>query len=522
MEELSADISAMHRDAFTVVRWLAFTLANDRVYGAGHKIAQQSARDATQALLAYLELHGDLTFTVSPEGDFQIGGRSAGKPIPSTIALAKRLTELQAQDLSFHKGLTETEVREFIGLLENWRKESNGGFSTLLKAAGITNIHAASFTFQRVSENEVVVGRESQSTDGLDEEAARYIKGMLGDGETMKPAKADALLAVNLDKDEILRELADLVEQFRGSDTAAPAQMMHQVLERLQRVIDALLSVPVHRTQKGRRALRRLIRLVGEDMAARLKELEASGGDLKALYARVKELAEEMAVDGLVAQYLKLRTDMADKEDRLRRQIERARRRGERREEIENRLGEVGLPKEVLKTLIAADDGATPENGDEETDAAQTSGEALAGLMRRLRGEAPAKTARQGLVREIADEMGSVLRKTGERAEGHLAAIERIAREPADRAEGPSRRELLRLMAELGQELRQPLAVITGAVDMLLGGYVGEVSEEQTAILEMAAESAAALDKMVERMVKVAGMPETLHPDAEILAQVRG
>ncbi len=147
----------------------------------------------------------------------------------------------------------------------------------------------------------------------------------------------------------------------------------------------------------------------------------------------------------------------------------------------------------------------------------------LAELLKQLHETAPGDGALPRLVENILVEMNKALKQTAIRAEAQMETLKRIVMIPAGRPDNPdlSCRELLMLMAELGQDLRQPLTVITGSVDILIGQYFGPISEEQRPFLDMASESSRKLDELINQMTRIAGVPISLNPDENVLARIK-
>ena len=88
MSEQPSVSAAQLKDAYAVVRGFAFALANGRVYGLAHKVAQQSAADAGRALKAFHERHGDLTLSIVGT-EFQSAGATLGPTLSTITALAR-------------------------------------------------------------------------------------------------------------------------------------------------------------------------------------------------------------------------------------------------------------------------------------------------------------------------------------------------------------------------------------------------------------------------------------------------
>ena len=541
-------------DAYTVVRWLAFVLANGRVYGLAHKITQQSILDAAQALALFHRRHGDFELAVVDD-DFQVEGVSVGPPIASTIALARCLAGLNAPGLCFQEGITAEDLAAFARMLflkEEQVRQANG-LSGLLSASGLTRIRAVGFSYQRVTEHETVVEEDETPATGLSAASVAAIRRFLDSGAAAaSPVDAESLRQVDLGDDKTVGELARLVAPPETPVPLSPEALAQQTIERLQRMSDDLLEAPSNQTVKGRRNLRKLITSVEADVTERLQHLGADIQAVEMLASRVKELIEGLAVDGLVAQYMKLRGELAAKEGKLKRHLRRAGQRGGSEKEIKSRLVSMGLPASILEDLAASAAGGTPDGGADGAGTGTRSGGAADGagtgtgstasggqvpaapeapapetpltdLLRQLQSTAPGDGALPRLVDNILSEMNKTLQQTALRAEAQMETLKRIVMIPAGRPDNAdlSRRQLLILMAELGQELRQPLTVVTGAIDMLLGRFFGPISDEQKPILGMASESNRRLDELISRMIRIAGMPTSLTPDADILARIK-
>ena len=541
-------------DAYTVVRWLAFVLANGRVYGLAHKITQQSILDAAQALALFHRRHGDFELAVVDD-DFQVEGVSVGPPIASTIALARCLAGLNAPCLCFQEGISAEDLNAFARMLflkEEQVLQANG-LAGLLSASGLTRIRAVGFSYQRVTEHETVVEEDETPATGLSAASVAAIRRFLDSGAAAaSPVDAESLRQVDLGDDKTVGELARLVAPPETPVPLSPEALAQQTIERLQRMSDDLLEAPSNQTVKGRRNLRKLITSVEADVTERLQHLGADIQAVEMLASRVKELIEGLAVDGLVAQYMKLRGELAAKEGKLKRHLRRAGQRGGSEKEIKSRLVSMGLPASILEDLAASAAGGTPDGGADGAGTGTRSGGAADGagtgtgstasggqvpaapeapapetpltdLLRQLQSTAPGDGALPRLVDNILSEMNKTLQQTALRAEAQMETLKRIVMIPAGRPDNAdlSRRQLLILMAELGQELRQPLTVVTGAIDMLLGRFFGPISDEQKPILGMASESNRRLDELISRMIRIAGMPTSLTPDADILARIK-
>ncbi len=80
-----------------------------------------------------------------------------------------------------------------------------------------------------------------------------------------------------------------------------------------------------------------------------------------------------------------------------------------------------------------------------------------------------------------------------------------------------SRDELLSSLAEINQELTQPLTAASAVVDLLENGHLGDVSMAQKDALGVASRGMVRLGKLISYLSTISGAPEALEPDRTIL-----
>ena len=85
-----------------------------------------------------------------------------------------------------------------------------------------------------------------------------------------------------------------------------------------------------------------------------------------------------------------------------------------------------------------------------------------------------------------------------------------------------SRESILAMLAEIGQEICQPLAVIKCSLDMILSKALGEISAMQKEMLDLAVESGSRVEMLANKLIEISGMPKGTKPDTEILDDVYG
>ena len=76
-----------------------------------------------------------------------------------------------------------------------------------------------------------------------------------------------------------------------------------------------------------------------------------------------------------------------------------------------------------------------------------------------------------------------------------------------------NRKELLFSISEVAQELMQPLTAMNAALEMLSGGYVGDVTPEQQKILLLAYNSGDHLRHLMDELISIVGFPTSTGTD---------
>ena len=80
-----------------------------------------------------------------------------------------------------------------------------------------------------------------------------------------------------------------------------------------------------------------------------------------------------------------------------------------------------------------------------------------------------------------------------------------------------TRKELLEHYAEINQEMLQPVTVSSGALDLLLSGKSGPMSESQKELIKLAFEGMGRVNQLIAYTNRISGLPASLQPDAEVI-----
>jgi hypothetical protein len=106
-----------------------------------------------------------------------------------------------------------------------------------------------------------------------------------------------------------------------------------------------------------------------------------------------------------------------------------------------------------------------------------------------------------------------------ERVDADRETVATLEEDARARGVGPnlSRDELLASLAEINQELAQPLSAASAVIELLGSGKLGDVTDAQRDVLAVAFDGTTRLGQLVEYLNKISGLPENFSPDHEIL-----
>ncbi len=104
---------------------------------------------------------------------------------------------------------------------------------------------------------------------------------------------------------------------------------------------------------------------------------------------------------------------------------------------------------------------------------------------------------------------------------GTVAELEQRARDSGMGLQ-LSREELLGSLAEINQELVQPLTTSSAMLQMLAGGRMGELNAGQQEVLKTVTEGMDRLEKLIAYLQRISGFPMELSPDQVILSEAYG
>ena len=462
------------------------------------------------------------------------------------------LTSLEATNITLHQGVTNEEVATLIKILTRQPAvvAEAGGVGPSLKEAGVEHIESKVVIYREISQEEVVVAKDKLTKLGPTEKAREDVERILDYLKSDVPALEHEHLQSVHDLAADSEKMADLLlraaksKQDSAAGESTGEDLGKLVVGSLQRTYEGLSKDPAFQTQKGRKTLSRTLSMLKDEMLKSMQGTDDFDDEHVAAVAHAAEkMEQEIKMDSLAAEYAKKRKAIEESEQRLLSFIRATGLDQVDEAALRQKLAEVGLNQAVWQGLvdkqIAAGDRADEPNEDAE---ARAMGH-LAILLDHLEqgiselgaggtkaddeAALPAETLTEVLSevdREVQGIMAGTQQKIHDLVESVHADEEatKIAEEAAKRTgQGPkmSRSRMLEVLAEIVQELCQPLAVINCSLDMLSKGP-GSEQEPHNSLMELALQSSARIQTLIDNLQEISGVPDTMSPDAGIITSL--
>ncbi len=507
-------------DIHKFAQQFALVFSHSSVYGANHKVTTGSIKSSYQLLSNALEQ--DTSVSISVVDDvLNINQSPIRTTTPAIKALIERLTLLGIASFSLQRGLTADSYHSVIELLHASAAEMKeaGGFGAVVKALGIPNVEAKRVFFQQVTEDDIVVSKEKLAekvgiTPGSESELIRFLEGKSEDLDGKAAAKIEAVT-----KDPSV--VADAVMQASDASEVIPdEEKVENLVGCVKRLYAQLSKGPRAKTQKGKKELLKFFNSLEKDITSKL-DSEAGVKD-EAVLGQVANVFEEMTdaltIDSLVAEYGKKQGAIEKSETRLLRYIkakgegilsdsaflERLEAEGVSKEKLNELLGRSGIAvgdeavgdaARVLKVLTSLAAQVEEQFGTDGAGGGSRWGEGV-----------------DGMVGSLAAAVSGVATK----AETVVAAFAK----KAEQNNGLTKKDILEFLAEMGQELRQPLSVINCTLSLVGEGSLGAVTDQQKKMISLATDSAQRLEHLTDKLVDISGVPMALVPDSRILGDM--
>ncbi len=530
-DELIVNTRNPEQDAVDLIQMMCQTLNTALLYGVTHKVTQSSFEITYSVISTFIEYYKNIHFNIA-EGLLLVNGEST-ETCPLSISFTARLTGLNLYSFTIESGFSQNECVALYSFLLTPPSKLNAGKSPteMMTELGLQHIEAKTFSYRRVSEDEpagnsgapagVSAGSAGAVPDSVPTDL-NNIMAFLKDDDSADHTRSVEDIRKLASNSEKLTELVLRAVEIRTSAANLPEgeSLADLILGCIQKVVHPIIKDPALKTQKGRKYIKHSLLMLEKTLLERLRTL-AGEQAAHAAEEMMDELVEDLDLDAIATQYMKNRRLAEKSAEKISRLIERASDDPEQLGELRERLTDQGLTPKGWQdlTVTLSPVPSKPSGGGGGSSGAGVNEIKILTLLLAQIGEtiqtpptAGAPVEIQPLINETEQHLVALAEITDKKIESLQSML---APDAADSV--LSRREILEILAEIAQEITQPLTIITGTTAMIRSLRSGPLTELQGELLSMIAESATRMHVLIDHLAHLSGPAKTRQPDRAIL-----
>ncbi len=532
------------------------------IYGPRHARTREWLDKAVGELQSVITATGPLNFNLV-EGTVRVNGQALSQPAPWTRMLKARMVSGEVEGF----GITSAAgIGEFTELFEALATGRPGELKARLEQGRIPGIRPSQLRIQAVSASEVVVDESvaraaaaTASTHGP-EPAERGVLdlGEENEGRTPPPDRTpeQQIAQAATDMGVSPRQFQNIIAFIKGGPESFPGPGVSGILNRaaadperlasliteaavirknelpagsgesladivvgcLRRTLDQVRPALSEETDdsgapSGQKSLLVLERMVMDKLRALMGPVNAETN--RRIKAAIREVGDHLQVDRTAMQFMDARATLTLQEQQL---IALIRERGPdafKGTAIERGLASEDWQKLVVQSGTGPGGGGQGPGGGGGGEAAlplpqaiSTLADVLGRFDELMKTQAPPLEQMRVLVKEINATVGDVVQDAG----GRMTQFEQQWNDiRAHRAGVEGVTKLMGRISELTQELLQPITVIKTVLNMLNESSAS--GEAQAELIQLANASGDQLKDLMDRLMRIVGLPASLSPD---------
>ncbi len=443
-------------------------------------------------------------------------------------SLERRLVRLRITGLRIAQGISEAELTKLAELLANTEADN---FNEGISQAGLSHIVPETTHFQAVREGQIVANENDLAGAGgngilvLEDDLSESGGG--GDGSGEAPVRVEQIVAflqgdLDVEDSHVTEELTELASDparlgqmimesvaIRQSATELSGESLSDVvLGCLRRTYNGLRKQPAFQTTEGVADLQKSLLLLEESMLEKIRNIAGDSDPEvdRQIVQAIREMDENLGFELAANQYMD-HSEAIEKNKQQLKDYVRTKGVGAAEELIAN----TAFPSPDWRHIVV--DSRTTGNQALQSQVS-TGLNTLIAVFGRLeslmRSDQTDGSAVKELLGQASDNLDDTIYSTKEKLESlsnQLHIKEDVTGTIGGHADEMNRKELLSSIAEIAQELMQPLTAINASLEMLLNGYVGEVGSEQRNLLSLASNSGDDLNYLMKELIKIVGFP---------------
>lgn len=440
---------------------------------------------------------------------------SAGTLLKS---LERRLVRLKITGLRIGRNISEKELTRLVELLAcNESEEFDAGIGE----ASLSHITSENTRYEAVQSDQTVANIGDLADTGGS--GVLVLEDDLGGEESGGSVHVDQIVAflkgdVESDDDTVSDELAKLANDpsclgkiimesvaiRQQASELSGESLSDVVLGCLRRTFDGLRKQPAFQGKEGTADLQKALLLLEESMLDKMRDLAGvSNAELdRDIVQAIREMDESLGFEMAAHEYVEHQAAIEENKQQLHAFLQ-SRGTETAAELIE---GTDFPPSDWRKIVVESRNPLGQQNSllPAGLNKLATVFEKLESLMKA--GKTDGSQVRD-LLGQATDNLDDTISSTQDKLDSLSQQLQEDTGTIGGEARQMNRKELLSSIAEVAQELMQPLTAINTSLEMMVGGYVGSVTSEQHDLLELACNSGEHLTHIMKQLISIVGCP---------------
>ena len=435
-------------------------------------------------------------------------------------SLERRLVRLRITGLRIDRNISEEELSRLVELLACTEAED---FDVGIGAASLSHITSESTRYEAVRDDQTVANKgdlanaagngvlvlEDDLEGGGDGDGGssvhvdQIVAFLKGDMESDEGNVGEELSRLSSDPDRLGRMIMESVAIRQAASELSGESLSDVVLGCLRRTFDGLRKQPAFQGSEGIANLQKSLLLLEESMLDKMRLL-AGDADPKLdrqIVQAVREMDEKLGFELAANHYVEHREAIEENKSQLKSYVQ-----ANGVGEAEELLANTDFPPSDWRRIVVDSCGAGSDAHPPIAAGLSTLATVFEKLESLMKSDKTDENRIRALLGQASDNLDDSLDSTKEKLQVLSKQLDDTGTIGGQGKE-MSRKELLSSIAEISQELMQPLTAISASLEMMIGGYVGEVTLEQRNMLDIANNSGAHLTFLMKELIAIVGCP---------------
>lgn len=492
-------------------------------YGSSHPAVKKSI-DATIEALRELFIDRKKLLIGSFNGVLTVDETAVQVRGALQKSLERRLVSRHITGLRISQSISGAEVLKLVELLSDKDSEH---FEERMAEAGLENIVSENTSYQAVRDGQTVAhmsdlaGAEGGGLLVLDDDLAdesgngtgkqdvhveQIVAFLKGDVEIEDSAAAgDELSELSKDPNRLGKMIMESVAIRQAASELAGESLGDIILGCLRRTYSGLRKQSAFQSAEGKEDLRKALLLLEESILDQMRDLTGDADPEldRQIVQAVREMDENLGFESTAMQYMNNRAALEENSQELQAYIK-----AHGAQAAKGLLSDTEFPPQDWKKIVI-----DSKKGDAGSAPPINSGlHSLVNVFDKLEQLMKSKETDGGKVKDLLGQASYNLDGTLSAAKAKLQTlsdnlIDGVSGTIGGQALQMDSAELLKSLSEIAQELMQPLTAINASLEMMMQGYVGEFSDEQEGLLDLASNSGEHLTYLMRELIDIVGCP---------------